>query len=227
MDGILLVDKPLGWTSFDVVAKIRGLLKSQTKSKVKVGHIGTLDPLASGLLVLVIGSYTKRAGEMTKLDKLYEASLCLGQTSSTGDNEGEKKVVSSKRPTPDQIKKVLKSYLGSIEQLPPAYSAIKIDGQRAYKLIRKGITPKLSARRVHIYSLEATKYDYPTLDITTKVSSGTYIRSLAADIGESLGVGAYLSRLVRRQIGHFDLADAIAMADLSADQIGANLKLLG
>ncbi len=216
MDGILLVDKPKGWTSFDVVAKVRGILKHSGIVKPKVGHTGTLDPMATGLLVLVLGNYTKQASEFSKLDKVYEATLKLGETSSTGDEEGEKLTVNSKQPTTEQTKNVLRDFVGEIEQTPPAYSAIKVNGQRAYKLARAGKEFELKARRVTVYSIQLTDYSYPIVKLTAKVSSGTYIRTLAEDIGQKLGTGAYLTDLKRTKVGKFDIEDAVDIVNLEA-----------
>jgi tRNA pseudouridine55 synthase len=209
MDGILLVDKPQGWTSHDVVAKIRTTLKKEAGQKIKVGHTGTLDPLATGLLVILVGSYTKKAPELSKLDKVYEVTVKLGQTSSTGDEEGEKTQISTHQPNLNGIKATAEQFIGEIEQIPPSFSAIKVDGQRAYKLARQGKEVKLEPRKVTIYSLEITDYDYPIAKFTTKVSSGTYVRSLVEDIGQKLSTGAYMSGLRRTQVGQFDLAEAI------------------
>jgi len=214
MDGVLLVDKPRGWTSFDVVAKVRGTLKKDGVSKPKVGHTGTLDPMATGLLVLLVGKATKQATELSKLDKTYEATLKLGQTSTTGDEEGEKTEVSDKKPSLDEIQQVLDQFLGEIEQIPPAYSAIKVDGQRAYKLARAGKEVKIEPRRVKIYQITDVNYGYPELKFTCEVSSGTYIRTLAEDIGKKLGTGAYLTGLNRIQVGEFTLKDAIEPTDV-------------
>jgi len=208
MDGILLVDKPAGWTSHDVVAKVRSILKKNTGQKVKVGHTGTLDPFATGLLVLVTGSYTKRASEYSKLDKTYEAEISLGANSSTGDTEGEIVAVSAEKPSQEAIEAVFGTFLGDIEQSPHKYSAIKINGQRAYKLAREGKTVEIEPRKVKVYSLDLVNYSYPKLKITTEVSSGTYIRSLAEDIGEKLATSAYLSELRRTRVGKFDIKDA-------------------
>lgn len=208
MDGILLIDKPTGWTSHDVVAKVRSLLTTQAGHKVKIGHTGTLDPSATGLLVLVVGSYTKRAEQFTKLDKVYEAELTLGATSSTGDIEGEIVQKSTREASETEIKAVLSTILGEISQTPPQYSAVKIDGQRAYKLARAGKNVVIEPRKVTIYQLLSTNYQYPKLCITARVSSGTYIRSLAEDIGKKLGTGAYLSNLRRTQVGNFNIEDA-------------------
>ena len=232
MNGILLIDKPAGWTSFDVVAKVRGLLRQSisqsakepnsekteglkdfratglVKRKLRVGHAGTLDPLATGLLVILIGNYCKRASEFSKLDKVYEATMKLGVTSTTGDEEGKKTDVSSIKPTKIIIKNAIASFIGIVEQTPPAYSAIKINGQRAYKLARAGKEVVIEPRKVTIYSITDVEYDYPEVKFTTKVSSGTYIRSLVEDIGRELGTGAYMTALRRTQIGEFDIADS-------------------
>jgi tRNA pseudouridine55 synthase len=215
-NGILLVDKPAGWTSFDVVAKVRGQLKAQyaargekpTKRQLKVGHAGTLDPFATGLLVLLLGDATKKADEFLKLDKVYEATITLGATSTTGDPEGQvtsskEKVVSSK-----EIEAVLKKFVGEIQQRPPIFSAIKINGKRAYKLARDGKEVEIPLRNVTIYSIELIDYTYPELKIRTHVSSGTYIRSLAVDIGEALGTGAYCSQLRRTKIAEWSVDSA-------------------
>ena len=216
MNGILLIDKPVGWTSFDVVAKVRGLVRQETGlKKPKVGHTGTLDPLATGLLIIVVGTYCKRAQEFSKLDKVYEVTMKLGQTSTTGDEEGEKTVVSSERPELKELEKVLKKFVGEQMQTPPIYSAIKVDGQRAYKLARAGKEVKLEPRKVTIYSMSGIKYAYPEVKFTTKVSSGTYIRSLVEDIGKQLGVGAYMSALRRIEVGKYSIVEAKDVRDLA------------
>lgn len=219
LNGIFLIDKSTGWTSFDVVARIRGQIKRETGlKKPKVGHTGTLDPLATGLLVIVVGSYCKRASEFSKLDKVYEVTMKLGVTSTTGDNEGEKTIVSSDEPTKEALEAVLKTYTGDIMQTPPIYSAIKVDGQRAYKLAREGKEVKLEPRPVTIYSITEVAYSYPSVTFTTKVSSGTYIRSLVEDIGRDLGVGAYMDGLRRTEVGEFKITDAQAIGTLELDQ---------
>jgi tRNA pseudouridine55 synthase len=243
MDGILLIDKPVGWTSFDVVAKVRGALRASQKSKVKsekypeeklstldiklstplpkvkVGHTGTLDPLATGLLIIVVGSYCKRAQEFSGMDKVYEVTMKLGQTSTTGDEEGEKVVVSSKQPVAREVQAALEKFTGNIMQTPPIYSAIKVNGQRAYKLAREGKEVKLEPRPVKIYSIEMTEYEYPIVKFITKVSSGTYIRSLVEDIGSELGVGAYMSNLRRTEVGSFKIEDAQEISTLELNKI--------
>jgi tRNA pseudouridine55 synthase len=221
-DGILLIDKPVGWTSFDVVAKIRGARKAQfkkagvtpTKRQLRVGHAGTLDPFATGLLIILLGDATKRSDEFLKLDKTYEATIQLGAISATGDPEGEITKQSDDQPTLETVQSVLAQFTGEITQVPPIYSAIKIGGQRAYKLARKGQAVEIPKRQVTIHSLELLTYTYPELTIRTHVSSGTYIRSLAVDIGEQLGTGAYCSQLRRTHIGDALIADAIVMSTL-------------
>ncbi len=208
IDGILLVDKPRDWTSFDVVAKIRGLLKAQTGKKIKVGHTGTLDPLATGLMIVVVGSYCKRAQEFSKLDKTYQVTMKLGETSTTGDEEGTKIQVATHVPTETQIKNAIMEFVGTVEQVPPAFSAIKVDGKRAYKLAREGIEPKLEPRSVTIHKIVLQDYDYPFASFVADVGSGTYIRSLVQDIGAKLGTGAYLSSLRRVSVGSFKISNA-------------------
>jgi tRNA pseudouridine55 synthase len=223
MDGLLLIDKPKGWTSFDVVAKVRGILKHGGTAKPKVGHTGTLDPLATGLLVLTLGTYCKRAGEFSALAKTYEAEVTLGQTSTTDDDEGEKLPQSDKKPAAEEITTVLQSFLGEQSQTPPKFSAIKIDGQRAYKLARKGQEVAMKSRPITIYAISKIAYEYPKVTFSVDVSSGTYIRSLARDIGERLGTGAYLSGLRRTTVGKFDITDAAIMESLTSETIYARL----
>ena len=213
-DGILLIDKPAGMTSFGVVARVRRVLSKAAGKKVKVGHTGTLDPFATGLMILVYGKATKDAMTYTKLDKVYEATFVLGQVSTTGDPEGEITDVSAEVPTPDVLAAALEQFRGEIQQRPPIFSAIKIDGQRAYKLARDGKEVELPLRTVMIHSLELLDYTYPEMTIRTHVSSGTYIRSLASDIGEVLGTGAYCTQLRRTAIRDWSVEDAETLADL-------------
>lgn len=208
IDGILLVDKPRDWTSFDVVAKIRGLLKAQTGKKIKVGHTGTLDPLATGLMIVVVGSYCKRAQEFSKLDKTYQVTMKLGETSTTGDEEGQKTQIATFVPSETQIRNAIIQFVGTVEQVPPAFSAIKVDGKRAYKLAREGIEPKLESRSVTIHKIVLQDYDYPFVSFVADVGSGTYIRSLVQNIGAKLGTGAYLSSLRRVSVGSFKISNA-------------------
>lgn len=207
-DGIVLIDKPSAMTSFGVVARVRRQLSQAVGHKVKVGHTGTLDPFATGLMILVIGKECKNAARYTKLDKVYEATIRLGAVSSTGDPEGEVTAVSTHQPTKVELLGVLQQFTGEIEQTPPIYSAIKIDGRRAYDLARRGEVPDMPRRTVTVYSLDLLSYEYPDVTIRTKVSSGTYIRSLASDIGGALGTGAYTVALRRMSIDTYDVADA-------------------
>lgn len=214
MDGIVLIDKPAGVSSFGVVKRVRWLLSQQAGKKVKVGHTGTLDPFATGLMIVVIGAYCKRASEFSKLDKTYEATLQLGQTSSTGDPEGELREVSSRPPTKEELLVALGMFNGTITQTPPSYSAIKIDGVRAYKLARAGKDIDMPTRTVTIHELALQSYVYPEVRVRTHVSSGTYIRTLAEDIGSGLGVGAYLRELRRTTVGPFSVEQAVNLDEL-------------
>ncbi|MDR0590950.1 MAG: tRNA pseudouridine(55) synthase TruB [Candidatus Nomurabacteria bacterium] len=238
---VILVDKPASMTSFGVVARIRRILTEELQSKegkgaagfagaphvegkplvvpqkrkrLKVGHTGTLDPFATGLMVVLTGKQTKNAEKYSKLDKTYEAEIRLGQTSTTGDPEGGITAVSGTVPTKKQVEQTLSSFVGHIEQTPPVFSAIKVDGQRAYKLARAGKTPEIPKRTVNIYSIELTGYTYPVVKFTTHVSSGTYIRSLAEDIGRALGTGAYTTALRRTRVGEFSIEGAQKLIDL-------------
>lgn len=220
VDGLLLIDKPSGWTSFDVVAKIRGQVKAQTGLKrPKVGHAGTLDPLATGLLLILVGDYCKKASEYSKLDKTYEVELILGKTSTTDDAEGEITLLSDTKPTETEVLATLQSFIGEIDQVPPIFSAIKVDGKRAYKLAREGKQPKMKARPVTIHAIDNVTYDYPKVRFTTGVSSGTYIRSLVRDIGQNLGTGAYMTALQRTSTGDFKLENAHQIDTIMAGTI--------
>ena len=226
-----MIDKPPGMTSFGVVARVRRVLSHRVGKKVKVGHCGTLDPFATGLLILVTGKECRNAMRYTKLDKVYEATFRLGQTSTTGDPEGEiMPYIASSKPQNDAqaspiskqpdiavVKSVLVQFVGDIKQRPPAFSAIKINGQRAYKLARSGKKVDIPERAVTIYALELLDYAYPLLKVRAHVSSGTYIRSLAADIGEALNTGAYCQELRRTQIADWQVSQAQKLADLGIE----------
>ena len=213
MDEILLIDKPPGMTSFGVVARLRRVLSKQEGKKVKVGHTGTLDPFATGLMIIVTGRMCRRAMEFTKLDKWYEAEIVLGAESTTGDPEGELSRISGKKPDEGEIKQVLQKFTGKIEQTPPAFSAVKVNGRRAYQLARAGKEVDIPKRTITIYTLELLGYDYPVLKLRAHVSSGTYIRSLAADIGKELKTGAYCQNLRRIKIADYDVKNAKVLAD--------------
>lgn len=217
-DRVILIDKPDKMTSFGVVARVRRKLTAEAGRKIKVGHTGTLDPFATGLMILLSGKFTRRAGEFSKLDKVYEAEFVLGKSSSTGDPEGEiteKKF--AKIPEKSEIEKIIReNFLGEIEQTPPIFSAVKIGGERAYKLARRGKNVEIPSRKVKIFALEILAYDFPILKIRAHVSSGTYIRSLAVDLGEKLGVGAYVLTLRRVKVGEFSIKQAENLAEFLA-----------
>lgn len=219
MQGLLLIDKPAGITSFGVVAKVRKTITQATGNRIKVGHSGTLDPAATGLLILAIGTTTKKIPSLLKQDKTYLVEMTLGKTSSTGDNEGQIKNISKEHPTETVLKNVLTQFTGVIEQTPPIYSAIKINGVRAYKLARKGQTINLPARQITVYQNEFLTYEYPLVSFKTTVSSGTYIRSLVEDIGRSLQTGAYTSNLRRLSIGEYQVSSALKLQAIDFDKI--------
>lgn len=206
-EGIHLINKPRGRSSFSMVAQVRRI--SGIK---KVGHAGTLDPEAEGLLVVLVGKdYTKQSDKFLKLDKTYEFEVKLGENSSTGDEEGTKTKISSNKPTRTEIEATVSKFVGKISQTPPQYSAIKINGQRAYKSAQKGIKVDIQPREINIYSLNIVSYKYPLLSLRADVGSGTYIRSLAEDIGRELKTGGYCTKIVRTRIGESYLKDAITL----------------
>ncbi len=201
---ILLIDKPLGWTSFDVVNKLRYKLKTK-----KIGHAGTLDPLATGLLILCTGKMTKRIDEFQAQEKEYTGSFTIGQTTPSYDLETTpSEPVSTDTVSDSVIYLAAKKLSGTISQIPPLHSAIKVNGKRAYKLARKGETVELKPREVTISEFEITLIRKPIVEFRIVCSKGTYIRSLARDFGIEVGVGAYLSKLCRTRIGEFKLANA-------------------
>lgn len=230
MQGILLIDKPKDWTSFDVVNYVRRIVATAEGKKpknCKVGHTGTLDPQATGLLVLLVGKeYTRKAMLLSKVDKTYEVTMKLGETSTTGDSEGQKIAVVHTAPNQKALLKALDAFQGQLMQVPPAFSAMKVDGVRAYKLARAGQTVELAARPVTVYSNQLTSYDYPFVRFTSRVSSGTYIRSLVEDLGAQLRTGAYMSDLRRTSVGVYDLDMAVEVKTLSVDTLPAHLREL-
>lgn len=229
MQGILLVDKPKGWTSFDVVnyvRKIVAVIEGKKPKNCKVGHTGTLDPLATGLLVILVGKeYTRKAQELSKQDKTYEVTMMLGQTSTTGDEEGEKSVISDIQPSLEQINDVLQAFTGNLMQRPPAYSAMKVNGVRAYKLAREGKPVVLEARPVTVHANTLTSYAYPNVTFTSSVSSGTYIRSLVEDIGSQLGTSAYMSDLRRTAIANFSVMDGCDTKAITVQTLDSLISL--
>ena len=224
MQGFLLVNKPKGWTSFDVVAKVRSIARAATGDrKIKVGHSGTLDPMATGLLVIAIGKYTKRIDSLMGLDKTYTGRMVLGSTSDTADAEGNITVISDRTPELSDVESAFAKLRGPIEQTPPAYSAIKINGVRAYDLARKGQAPEMKSRPVTIHKFVIADYSYPYVEFVADVSSGTYIRSLAVSVGEFLEVGAYLDVLERTTVGDFSKQSWVEVAELNADNLASHL----
>lgn len=215
---IILIDKPAGLSSFGVVARVRRRLSMEAGKKVKVGHTGTLDPFATGLLILLANKATKLSNQFLKLDKWYEATICLGKTSTTGDPEGE---ITDQHveviPTAEEVKTVASKFVGKITQTVPAFSAVKINGQRAYQLARRGEAVSMPTRQIEIYAIEILSYNYPELVIRTHVSSGTYIRTLGEDIGKALGVGTYLTALRRTQVGDYQIENATKLSDFMGE----------
>ena len=213
---LILVDKPLKWTSFDVVNKIRWCLKSAC-GKIKVGHAGTLDPLATGLVIVCTGKWTKRIEDYMAQEKEYVATLCYGAVTPSFDletlPEGDFPYRHIDRPYLDRV---LERFRGVITQVPPAYSAIRVDGDRAYKKARKGNEIEMPARQVVVNELEIIDFNLPDLTLRINCSKWTYIRSLANDIGQACESGAYLAGLRRTKIGSFQVEDANKMEDLVA-----------
>jgi len=213
---VFLVNKPYTWTSFDVVNKLRYLLKTK-----KIGHAGTLDPLATGLLIVCSGKMTKRINDFMGMEKEYTGRFVLGQTTPSYDLEtipSEPRDIS--HLTHETITGITKRFLGTIEQLPPAHSAIKINGKRAYEFARAGNDVALKPRPVEIRTFEITSIDLPSVSFRVVCSKGTYIRSLARDVGSALGVGAYLSELCRTRIGDFVLEKAKTLEEIKAEAAG-------
>jgi tRNA pseudouridine55 synthase len=209
---VLLFDKPLEWTSFDVVNKVRNIIRRQAGKKIKVGHAGTLDPLATGLLILCSGKFTKKIENYQGMEKEYVGELVLGSTTASCDLETEVVFQSDiKHLNPEDIHAQTANFQGFIDQMPPMFSALKVNGKVAYKEARKGKTIELKSRQVEIKVFEITKIDLPKVNFRVVCSKGTYIRSLVRDFGEALEVGAYMSALQRTKIGDFDLKDAFQL----------------
>ena len=206
----LLVDKPKSWTSFDVVNKIRtGVKQSLGVKKIKVGHAGTLDPMATGLLIICTGKNTKKLAEHQGLPKEYTGTITLGATTPSYDAETEPDAIfPTEHITSEQLERARQHFVGNIEQIPPMFSAIKVDGQPLYKKARQGIMVEIAPRPVTIYEFEFTNVVLPNIDFRVKCSKGTYIRSLAYDFGKALNSGGYLSSLCRTSVGDFKLENA-------------------
>jgi tRNA pseudouridine55 synthase len=209
----ILIDKPKEWTSFDVVAKVRNTLgKRLGIRRFKVGHAGTLDPLATGLLIVCTGKGTKKIEGFQSLEKGYLATIKLGAMTKTYDSEAEEEnVVDASHITKDEVEQVMQQFIGPINQIPPIYSAIKVKGKALYKYARRGETVELKPRPVTIHNITIEEYNSPYIKAIVECSKGTYIRSLAHDIGKALGCGGYLSDLVRTSIGIHSLTDAVSL----------------
>lgn len=208
LHGLLVVDKPVGITSMDVVRRVR-----HKAGHAKTGHAGTLDPLASGVLICLLGKATRAADALMAASKVYHTTVDLAALTNTDDAEGEIEPVDVDRPPAlDTVAAALRGLTGTIEQTPPAYSAIKVGGQRAYKLARRGQDVELKARPVQIHAIDLIRYDWPTLELVVTCGKGTYIRSLARQIGQALGTGGYLTALRRTAIGAYTLEQAIELA---------------
>ena len=224
---IFLIHKPLGWTSFQVVNKIRHFLKKQTGlKKLKVGHAGTLDPLATGLLILCTGKMTKTISALQEEEKEYTGTFYLGATTPSYDLETEQnQQFSISHLSPQKIYDTTNEFRGKIKQLPPLYSAIKKEGKRLYEYARQGLSPELNARNVYISKFEIQNIDLPQISFLVRCSKGTYIRSLAHDFGKALNSGAHLSSLCRTKIGKFALEEAYTMESVYDETSLKNISL--
>lgn len=215
LSGFLVINKPKGWTSFDVVAKLRGKLKVK-----KMGHTGTLDPMATGVLVLCVGKATKLANRLINAEKEYIGEITLGATSTTDDAEGEiTKNLEAGVKSKTEVERALKKFEGVIRQTPPQFSAKKVGGQRAYKLARKGKAVKLEPVEVTIHELELLDYKWPIAKVRVLCSKGTYLRSLARDLGEVLGTGGYLTVLERTRVGKYTLSQACSIEEADESKL--------
>ena len=235
LDGILNLDKPAGISSARAVDQVKRLLPRKTK----IGHAGTLDPFATGVLVLLIGKGTKLCERLMDQQKQYEATIKFGATTATDDPESAEQIYRgtgrlpvkdqeehhglAARATMQQIRAVLPRFIGAIQQRPPAFSAMKIDGQRAYKLARGGEEVKLEPRTVHVYGIELLDFSWPLLRVRIDCGRGTYIRSIARDLGEALDVGGHLTQLRRTRVGEFTIERAVTIPQLQTDGVDKHL----
>ncbi|MCA9409435.1 MAG: tRNA pseudouridine(55) synthase TruB [Candidatus Omnitrophica bacterium] len=215
MDGIIVVNKPDGLTSHDVVAKVRRKFNMK-----RVGHAGTLDPLATGVLVVLLGKSTKLFDEFVGFDKAYRATLILGRKTTSADIQGE--TISEKSVdhiSSEEIKKVFKQFVGEIEQVPPMVSAVKMKGKKLYQLARKGVVINRPARNITIRKLEVRSIEMPQVEFYVECSKGTYVRQLAEDIGEALGCGACICQIERTKVGEFEINEAVKIEDINESHI--------
>jgi tRNA pseudouridine55 synthase len=212
----LLFNKPYGWTSFDLVSKVRiGLRKKYGIRKIKVGHAGTLDPLATGLMIICTGKSTKKLVNYQGLGKSYIAGISLGSTTPSFDLETEVDFeYPTKHITKDMVKEALEKFLGPQEQIPPQFSAKKVKGKRAYDLAREGLVAEIKPQSIEIYEIELIDFSIPEITVRVSCSKGTYIRSLARDLGKAINSGGHLSSLIRTSVGDYMLKDAYEVGNL-------------
>ena len=220
---LLLIDKPLEWTSFDVVKKVRNLIKKKLQiKKIKVGHSGTLDPLATGLLIVCTGEFTKRIKEIQGQEKTYTGQFTLGATTPSFDRETKvNHTFNTAHITKQLLKETTKQFIGEITQIPPIFSALKKDGKRLYDFARKNEEVEIKERKVMVHSFEITDINFPEVNFKISCAKGTYIRSIANDFGRALNSGAYLSKLCRTKIGKYNLKDAFSL-----NEVEEKMKLL-
>ena len=214
LDGqMLLIDKPLNWTSFDVVNKIRGMLRHALKiKKIKVGHAGTLDPLATGLMIVCTGKATKNIEQLMGLDKCYEGVVCLGATTPSFDGETDvDSVFPTEHITRSMVEEAIQGFLGAQQQVPPRFSAIKMEGKKAYEMARRGLNVEMKPRQVHFHELKLLEFNNNKVRLFIRCSKGTYIRAFDRDLGQALGSGGYLTALRRTRIGNFSVDAAITL----------------
>jgi tRNA pseudouridine55 synthase len=218
--GVINLDKPAGLSSARVVDRVKRLLPRGTK----IGHAGTLDPFATGVLLLLVGKATKSCEMLMGQRKGYEALVKLGARTATDDPESPEEAVEVVTPPGEAgVREAAARFVGAIQQRPPAFSAMKVDGQRAYKLARRGEAVAMKPRAVTVYSLEVVEYAWPTVRVRIECGRGTYIRAIARDLGEALGVGGYLVELRRTFVGRFRVADAVSLEKITADGVESHL----
>lgn len=220
---LLLIDKPLEWTSFDVVKKVRNLIKKKLQiKKIKVGHSGTLDPLATGLLIVCTGEFTKRIEEIQGQKKTYTGQFTLGATTPSFDRETKvNHTFNTAHITKQLLEETTKQFVGEITQIPPIFSALKKDGKRLYDFARENEEVEIKERKVMVHSFEITDINFPEVNFKISCAKGTYIRSIANDFGRALNSGAYLSKLCRTKIGKYNLKDAFSL-----NEVEEKMKLL-
>ena len=213
---LLLIDKPLEWTSFDVVKKVRNLIKKKLQiKKIKVGHSGTLDPLATGLLIVCTGKFTKRIEEIQWQEKTYTGQFTLGATTPSFDRETKvNHTFNTAHITKQLLEETTKQFVGEITQIPPIFSALKKDGKRLYDFARENEEVEIKERKVMVHSFEITDINFPEVNFKISCAKGTYIRSIANDFGRALNSGAYLSKLCRTKIGKYNLKDAFSLNEV-------------